>query len=111
MAIAHARPGEIIDIRPLKEEIAATRTRTLFKTDAMEVIRLVLRAGKRIAEHKTPGEIMVQCLEGHVRFTAGGKTQEMTAGEMLYLSGAEPHAVDAVEDSSVLVTILFCEGA
>ncbi len=107
MAISHATPGEIIPIHPLKEKIADTKTHTLLKTDAIEVIRLVMPAGKTIAEHKAPGEITVQCIEGFVKFSSGGTSKDLTAGEMLYLSAKEPHAVEAVEDSSVLVTILL----
>ena len=106
MAIHHANPAEVIHIQPLGTKLGSTKTYTLFKTDAMEVIRLVLPAGKLIAEHKAPGEITVHCLEGYVRFTAAGTTQELAAGDMLYLHAAEPHAVEAVSDSSILVTIL-----
>ncbi len=107
MAIAHASPGEMIDVRPLGEAVADTKTRTLLKGDDVEVLRLVLPAGKSIAEHKAPGQITVHCLEGRVRFTAMDKTQELTAGTLLYLEAAQPHALQAVEDSSLLVTILL----
>jgi len=107
MAIHHAKPAEVINVGPLGPQIGSTKTRTLFKTDAMEAIRLVLPAGKLIAEHKAPGEITVQCLEGHVKFTAGGHSHDLAAGDMLFLETAEPHALEAVENSSVLVTIVF----
>jgi len=107
MAIHHANSAEVINIQPLGSKLGSTKTYTLFKTDAMEVIRLVLPAGKQIAEHKAPGEITVQCLEGCVKFTVDGRSQELTAGDMLYLEAAKPHAVEAVKDSSVLVTILL----
>jgi len=67
----------------------------------------VLAAGKVIPEHQAPGEIIVQCLEGEVAFTACGKTETLEAGRMLYLSSAAPHALEARQDSSVLVTILL----
>lgn len=107
MAISHAHPGEIIDVQPLKQKIADTKSHTLLKTDAMEVIRLVLPAGKKIAEHKAPDEITVQCIEGHVKFTSGGTPKDLTAGQLLYLGAREPHAVEAVEDSSLLLTLLL----
>ncbi len=107
MAIRHAKPTEIISLKPFGNEIAGTKTYTIFKTDAMEAIRLVMPAGKQIAEHKAPGEITVQCLEGQVKFTARGATQTLDQHQMLYLETAEPHAVEAVKDSSVLVTIVF----
>ena len=107
MAIPHAEPGQVIDIRPLGAAIATAKTSTLVKTQSLEIIRLALPAGKQIAEHRVPGEITVQCLEGEVDFTASGKTHRLTAGQMLFLSGGEPHAVAAISDASVLVTILL----
>ncbi len=105
MATHHASPGELIDIGPLGNTLGDTKTGTLLKTDDMEVLRLVLAAGKTIAEHKAPGEIIVQCIEGRVQFTTMDKTIELTAGTMLYLTVAQPHALHAVEDSSLLVFI------
>jgi quercetin dioxygenase-like cupin family protein len=106
MAIEHARPGEPVSIRPLGSALAGERTKTLIKTAALEVIRLVIPAGKHIPSHHVPREITVQCLEGKVAFTAGEKTVDLEAGQLLYLQGSEPHALQAIEDASVLVTIL-----
>ncbi|MEX1027616.1 MAG: cupin domain-containing protein [Candidatus Paceibacterota bacterium] len=111
MAINHANSAEVIHLQPLGSKIGSTKTYTLFKTDVMEAIRLVLPAGKQIAEHKAPGEITVYCLEGRVKFTSEGKTNELVAGDLLYLSAADPHAVEAMKDSSVLVTILLGSSA
>lgn len=106
MSIPHAKSGEIISL-PLGTALGNSRTATLVKTNDLELIRLVLPAGKEIPSHKAPGEITVQCLEGRIAFTAEGQTQELTAGKLLYLAAGEPHAVKAIEDSSVLVTILL----
>lgn len=107
MAIPHAKPGDLIDIRPLGAELASTRTHTLIKTGTLEVVRLVMAAGKEITEHQARGEITVQCLEGRIAFTAVGKTQELRSGQMLYLNAGEPHAVRCIEDASFLLTILL----
>jgi len=111
MAINHANPAEVIHLQPLGSEIGSAKTYTLFKTDVMEAIRLVLPAGKQIAEHQAPGEITVYCLEGRIKFTSQGQPRELVAGDLLYLSAADPHAVEAIEDSSVLVTILLGSAA
>ena len=92
---------------PTWAALAKTKTSTLVKTADLEVIRLVLRAGKMIPAHQAPGEITVHCLEGRVTITAAVKVQELTAGQLLYLSAAEPHAVQAIDDSSLLVTMLL----
>jgi quercetin dioxygenase-like cupin family protein len=107
MAIPHATSGQVVDIRPLGEKLKQSVTTTLVKTDKLEVIRLVLPAGKDIPHHQVTGEITVQCLEGLVGFTAQGQTKVLEAGQLLYLSGSELHALKGVEDSSVLVTILL----
>ena len=107
MAIPHAESGQIVDIRPLGDRLTNSITTTLVKSEHLEVIRLVLPAGKEIPPHKAPDEITVQCLEGVVDFTSGGQTQVLEAGRLMYLRSEELHALKAIEDASVLVTILL----
>lgn len=104
MGLPHASAGEVVDLNDAK--VMTTRTRVLFKSARAEVIRMVLPAGKTIAEHRAPGEIIVQCLEGQVNFVTMGKTIPLCPGQMFYLQAAEPHAVQAVEDCCFLLTIL-----
>lgn len=106
MSIPHAKSNEVVPLLP-GGDLSNSRTATLVKTADLELIRLVLPAGKEIPSHKVPGEITVQCLEGRVAFTAHGKTQELTAGQLLYLAAGEPHAVKGIEASSLLVTLLI----
>lgn len=107
MAIPHAQPGEVINVRPLGTAAAGAKTTALVKTESLEVIRLVVPQGKEIPTHSTRGEITVQCLEGRVGFTTGGVTHELGAGQLLYLRAEQPHAVLGIEDASLLVTITF----
>ena len=107
MAIPHAKSGEVIDIRPLGTALLKARTATLVKTKMLEIIRLVIPSGKDIPWHQAHGEITVQCLEGRVAFTAGNRWQELEAGQLLYLSSEEPHALHGIEDASILLTILL----
>jgi len=46
-------------------------------------MRVVLRAGKSMREHHTPGEVTVQCIEGVVEFKAGGTTHMLRAGDLV----------------------------
>ena len=106
MSIQHAEPGEIIQLS-LGATLGSSKTTTLAKTADLELIRLVLPAGKEIPTHKTSGEITVQCLEGRVAFSTDSQTQELTAGQLLYLAAGKPHSVKGIEDSALLVTILL----
>jgi quercetin dioxygenase-like cupin family protein len=107
MAIPHAQSGEVIDIRPLGSALAQAKTTALVKTKTLEIIRLVIPAEKDLPVHQAHGEIVVQCLEGRVVFTTGERRRDLEAGQLLYLSGEEPHALHGVEDASVLLTILL----
>lgn len=107
MAIPHAQPGQIVDVRPLGSSLPTTQTRTLLRAEQVEVIRLVVPAGKEIHEHLAKGEIIVHCLEGLVDFAAFGKTRQLRAGELLYLPTGEAHTVKGIENSSILLTILL----
>ena len=106
MAIPHAKSGEVIDIRPLGSVLQHVWTSTLVKTETLEIVRLVLLAGKDIAVHQVHGEITVQCLEGRVAFTVGDSVHDLKAGQLLYLSSEVAHSVRGIEDASVLLTIL-----
>lgn len=107
MSIPHAKSGELIDVRPLGKNLRQTNSSTLVRADHLEVFRLVLPAGKSAPEHKAVGAITIQCLEGVAELDVHGRTQLLHAGNMVYLADAEPHAVKALEDASLLVTILL----
>jgi len=111
MSIPKAMPNEIIDLMKGMDAIAEQKTTSLFKSNQFEVIRMMLPKGNIIAEHKAPGEITVQCLAGRIAFTSDGKTHELSPGQMLYLTAGQPHALEAKEHSSVLVTIMLASKA
>jgi quercetin dioxygenase-like cupin family protein len=107
MAIHHALSGELIDIRPLGDAISTARTSTLYKTQHLEVFRMIMLAGKQMAEHQVVGEFTVQILEGSVELSIGTTRDVMRPGDLKCLAGGVPHALVAIEDSSVLVTLLL----
>jgi quercetin dioxygenase-like cupin family protein len=107
MAIPHAQPGEVIDVRPFGPALPGARTAALVKSESLEILRLVIPRGKEMPTHSTRGEITVQCLEGRVSFTAGDVTSELESGQMLYLKAEQPHSVRGIDDASLLVTIVL----
>ena len=107
MAIAHANPGQPIDVRPLGPALPTARTLALFKSGELEVIRLILLAGKSVPPHKVPGEITIQCLEGRFEVTAEGQARILQAGQLLYLPGGILYSLLGIEDASGLITIVL----
>lgn len=77
------------------------------KSKTLEILRLVVPAGKEIPSHEVSGEVVLQCLEGMVGIPVDGDTQVLEAGQLLYLAGHEHHAVRGIQDASILVTILL----
>jgi len=111
MSLHHLSSGEIFHLRPLGEGLKDQPSTALFKTESLEVMRLVLRSGKELPEHAVSGEITIHCLEGKMELQAHGKTQVMQAGDLVYLESMQPHALVALEDASALVTILLYQGS
>lgn len=107
IAQPHAKPGEIVDLRPLGRRLADTKTTALIKTEHFEAIRLVVRADTEIPPHEVAGNMMLHCLEGHILLSLARSSVELSAGDWLYLEGGEIHALKGVKDSSLLLTILF----
>ena len=110
MALDHGQALEPIDVRPLGSAWADACSASLLKSQHLQLLRVVLRRGESLPEHHVPGEITIQCLEGLVELTAHGNRLLMRAGDMVYLQGGVPHALQAQEDTSLLVTILLERG-
>lgn len=106
MSLPHVTSGEVVDIRPLDEKLRDSPSVALLRTDHLEVMRLVLHKGKSFPPHHVDGECTIQCLEGVVELQAHGRQQTMRMHQIVYLAAGVEHALLALEDASVLVTIL-----
>ena len=107
MAIPHLASGDGVHLMPPDFDLATARTEALFKTADLEVIRLVLRAGKSFPPHQVPGDITIHCLAGRLEIGVDGSTHTLEPGELLYLSGGVMHSVLALQDACGLVTIVL----
>ncbi len=65
---------------------------------------IALTAGSSLDEHESPGEATVQVLRGRIRLTAGQVAWEGRPGDLLVVPNG-PHAMHALEDSAVLLTV------
>lgn len=106
MAIPHAAPGELIDATPLGDRLLEEKTHVLVKQENLEMIRMILPAGKEIPTHTAPRMLIVQCLEGRILFTVGEQEFDMSPGNIIYLPPKVQHSVLAVDNSAVLLTLV-----
>lgn len=105
MAIPHVRPGDVVDVLPLAAGLPVARSVALFKSDDLELMRLVLPAGKSLPPHQVAGDFVIQCVEGTIEVAAQGQQHLVQAGQLLYLPGGVAHSVTALQDASALVTV------
>lgn len=107
MAISHLSSGEVASLLPLGDKLEQTPTTAFFKDERLEVMRIVLPAGKRMPAHAVDGPITVQCIEGEVDFGMGDTHRVIRTGDLLYLAAGVPHELAAIKNSSLLVTIVL----
>jgi quercetin dioxygenase-like cupin family protein len=65
---------------------------------------IALRAGTNLDEHENPGEATVQVLQGRVTLAVGEDRWNGSPADLIFIPDAR-HALDAVEDSVVLLTV------
>ena len=107
MALPHAHLLDVIDIHPLGPALHDAVSTSLIKTDRLQLLHLVIPARKDQPERHVDDECTIHCLEGEVELMAGGQTQRMKAGQLVWLEGSVDHALKAIQDVSLLVTIVL----
>ena len=78
---------------------------TLVKQGGLSVVLTHLHAGGSLDAHAAPGAATVQFLAGHVRMQVGDDTIEVKDGQLVAFDAEVRHSVEAIEDSTLLLTI------
>jgi quercetin dioxygenase-like cupin family protein len=81
--------------------------KTLVKHTDLRVVLMAFKAGARLVQHRTVGQISIQTLEGRVRLTLEGRRIELSEGGLLALGSSVPHDVEAIEASALLLTVAW----
>jgi quercetin dioxygenase-like cupin family protein len=110
---AHPDNGAAFDLaaieREMRSEDAYQRTghtaRTLVREPDLRIVLIAMRAGARLAEHRTDETASVHALRGRLRLHLSGRTAELRAGALLVLEKGAPHDVEAIEEGALLLTL------
>jgi quercetin dioxygenase-like cupin family protein len=105
MAVQHLSSGEMASVLPLGDKLALTPTMAFFKDEHLEVMRLVLAAGRHIPGHAVDGPITIQGIEGEVSVDMAGTKKNVHPGDLLYIAAGIRYELLAITNSSLLVTI------
>lgn len=71
----------------------------------LRVVLFAFEPGGRLPEHQAPGHVVIHCLRGGVAVDAGESRHRLGAGEALVLDPGVPHAVEALAESDMLLTV------
>lgn len=74
-------------------------------TSFSKEIRVLLKEGQIMKEHKAPLPIIVNVLEGEINFGVEGEKHVLKKGAIVTLEGNILHDLTAVEDSVVRLTL------
>ncbi|MGY6258049.1 hypothetical protein ACXIVK_31760 [Paraburkholderia caledonica] len=107
MAISHLSSGDVASLLPLGDRLEQTPTTALFKEERLEVMWIVLPAGRGMPVHAVDGPLTVQCIEGEVDLEMNEGHQILRSGDRIYLAAGVPHALTAFQNASLLVTVVL----
>ncbi|SDU05936.1 hypothetical protein SAMN05216296_1540 [Pseudomonas pohangensis] len=105
MALKHAASGEVLQLLPATPATALI-SQALVCAPRLEVMRLVLEAGKLIPGHAVAGPLTIQCLTGCVEVQTAGVWQNLQEQQLIYIAEGVEHALQARDGAIVLVTLV-----
>jgi len=79
--------------------------RSLVRKPDLRIVLVAMKAGARIAEHHADETASIHALSGHVRLRLPAETIDLSAGRLLVLERGVKHGVEAVADSTFLLTL------
>jgi quercetin dioxygenase-like cupin family protein len=79
--------------------------RTLVREPAMRVVLVVMKAGAKIAQHRSHDTASIHALSGHVKLSLPDRTVDLPAGQLLVIAPDLAHDVEAVVESRLLITL------
>ena len=84
----------------------AVVSRTIVKNAAGSVTAFAFDEGQALSEHTAAFDALVQVLEGDVEIVVGGTAHRLADGEAILMPANVPHAVNAVSQFKMLLTML-----
>ncbi len=80
-------------------------SKTLAKYPDFRIVLILMKSGTRMRQHRAEGRISIQQLDGHVCVHLADRKVSISAGHLLVLDCGVLHDVEALEESSLLLTI------
>lgn len=85
--------------------VAGHRQLALVKHGPLAVMLFAFEKDGVLKEHQADGEVVIQVLKGRLSVDVAGEAIVLTAGMLVVLTPGQRHAVRALEESDMLLTI------
>lgn len=80
-------------------------TKLILESSFSKEMRILLKRGQVMKEHKTKYPIVVHILQGEIDFGVLGEVKNLNEGAIIALEGNVPHDLTALQDSVVRLTL------
>ena len=81
-------------------------SRELIRKETGTVTIFAFDKGEGLSEHTAPFDAMVQVIDGKAEIIISGKSNMVSAGEMIIMPANDPHALNAVENFKMVLTMI-----
>ena len=81
------------------------KTKVIMETLFSKEIRILIKVGQIMKEHKAPYPVLIHILAGKIELGVLGIKQLMNTGQIIALDGDVPHDLIAIEDTIIRLTI------
>ncbi len=104
---------DVVDVNALADELLARAqddpqrkaSHLIVHGEHQRAVLMALLAGSSLAEHSSPPAATLHVLRGRVRLSAGGDQEWTVSTGQVVTVPPDRHAVDAVDDSVILLTV------
>ena len=94
----------LLDALPVTAE--SITSRVVVNNPLMRVVYFAFDTGEQLTDHSSPRAVIVQLLDGAIRFTYDGVEVAMVPGDAIYLAPGVRHALVADEPSHLSLVMV-----
>lgn len=99
--------GDVFEWQDLIDyQTGSVVSRTLVDEETVTVTVFAFDESQRLSEHTAPHDAILQVVGGTAEITIDGEGYEVDAGETIVLPADDPHAVDALSQFKMVLTMI-----